>query len=69
MYCSLVYIDKTGEIKSVHRKLMPTYEERLVWSIGDGNGLKVHPLGAFTVGGLNCWKTDAFTKNIPIRNG
>lgn len=56
LYCSLVYIDKTGEIKSVHRKLMPTYEERLVWSIGDGNGLKVHPLGAFTVGGLNCWE-------------
>lgn len=35
---------------------MPTYEERLVWSIGDGHGLQVHPLGAFTVGGLNCWE-------------
>lgn len=56
LYCSLVYIDKTGEILSVHRKLMPTYEERLVWSIGDGNGLKVHPLENFMVGGLNCWE-------------
>lgn len=56
LYCSLVYIDKNGEIKSVHRKLMPTYEERLVWSTGDGNGLKVHKLGSFTVGGLNCWE-------------
>ncbi|MBI9073285.1 MAG: carbon-nitrogen hydrolase family protein [Melioribacteraceae bacterium] len=55
LYCSLVYIDK-GEIKSVHRKLMPTYEERLVWSPGDGNGLRVHPLKKFTVGGLNCWE-------------
>ncbi len=35
---------------------MPTYEERLVWSIGDGHGLRVHELGAFTVGGLNCWE-------------
>jgi nitrilase len=56
IYCSLVYIDALGEIKSVHRKLMPTFEERLVWSIGDGNGLKVHQLGAFKLGGLNCWE-------------
>lgn len=56
IYCSLVYIDAEGIVKSVHRKLMPTYEERLVWSIGDGHGLRVHPLGAFTVGGLNCWE-------------
>lgn len=56
LYCSLVYIDKAGEIGSVHRKLMPTYEERLAWSTGDGNGLRVHRLGAFTVGGLNCWE-------------
>ena len=56
LYCSMVYIDKTGKIGSVHRKLMPTYEERLVWSIGDGHGLRTHSLGAFTVGGLNCWE-------------
>ena len=56
IYCSLVYISVDGVIKSVHRKLMPTYQERLVWSIGDGHGLQVHPLGAFTVGGLNCWE-------------
>ncbi len=56
LYASLVYIDEMGEIKSVHRKLQPTYEERLTWSPGDGNGLKVHPLKAFTAGGLNCWE-------------
>lgn len=56
LYCSLAYINQAGEIKSVHRKLMPTYEERLVWAIGDGHGLLVHKLGAFTVGGLNCWE-------------
>ncbi len=56
VYCSLVYIDQMGVIQSVHRKLMPTYEERLVWAQGDGHGLRVHTLGAFTVGGLNCWE-------------
>lgn len=56
LYCSLVYIDEKGEIKSVHRKLQPTYEERLTWSPGDGNGLQVHPLKDFTLGGLNCWE-------------
>ena len=56
IYASLVYIDENGEIQSVHRKLQPTYDERLTWSPGDRNGLKVHPLKAFTVGGLNCWE-------------
>ena len=56
LYCSLVYIDKTGAVKSVHRKVQPTYEERLVWGAGDGNGLQVHDLGAFKVGGLNCYE-------------
>ena len=56
LYCSMVYIDKNGTIGSVHRKLMPTHEERLVWAIGDGNGLRTHKLGPFTVGGLNCWE-------------
>ena len=56
IYASLVYINALGEIKSVHRKLQPTYDERLTWSPGDGNGLKVHSLKQFTVGGLNCWE-------------
>ena len=56
IYCSLVYIDGQGVIQSVHRKLMPTHEERLTWSPGDGHGLRTHKLGAFTVGALNCWE-------------
>ena len=31
-------------IVSTHRKLVPTYEERLVWGHGDGHGLRVHKL-------------------------
>jgi len=56
LYCSMVYIDRSGKIQSVHRKLMPTYEERLSWSTGDGHGLVTHSLEDFTVGGLNCWE-------------
>ncbi len=56
IYCSRVMIDETGKILSVHRKLVPTYEERLSWGIGDGAGLVTHPIGEFTVGALNCWE-------------
>lgn len=56
MYCTLVYINEKGIITHTHRKLMPTYEERLVWSIGDGHGLQVQPLKNFTVGALNCYE-------------
>ena len=56
LYASLVYVDSAGTIQSVHRKLMPTYEERLTWAHGDGNGLQTHRLGPFTLGGLNCWE-------------
>ena len=55
-YASLVRIDATGKVQNVHRKLMPTYEERLAWGTGDGHGLNVFPMGAFTIGGLNCWE-------------
>jgi len=56
LYCSMVYISKAGEVKSGHRKLLPTYEERLSWSPGAGHGLVTHALESFTVGGLNCWE-------------
>ncbi|MCZ6834175.1 MAG: carbon-nitrogen hydrolase family protein [Planctomycetota bacterium] len=56
IYCSRVYIDSNGNIGSVHRKLMPTYEERLAWGIGDGAGLVTHRVGEFTLGALNCWE-------------
>jgi nitrilase len=56
VFCSLVVIDAAGTIASVHRKLMPTYEDRLSWSPGDGHGLRTHRVGAFTLGALNCWE-------------
>jgi nitrilase len=56
LYATLIHISAQGEIINTHRKLMPTYEERLAWSPGDGHGLRVFKLDPFTVGGLNCWE-------------
>lgn len=56
IYASAVSIGPDGQLHAVQRKLMPTYEERLVWAMGDGNGLRTWRLGEFTVGALNCWE-------------
>lgn len=60
LYCSRAIIGARGEdagrVLSVHRKLVPTYEERLVWGSGDGAGLVTHRVGEFRVGALNCWE-------------
>ncbi len=60
LFCSRVIIGGrgagTGRVLSVHRKLMPTYEERLTWGCGDGAGLVTHRVGEFRVGALNCWE-------------
>ena len=41
LYNSLLYISAEGAILGVHRKLMPTHAERIVWGQGDGSGLLV----------------------------
>ncbi|MFJ2745146.1 carbon-nitrogen hydrolase family protein [Streptomyces sp. NPDC087440] len=56
VYCTLLAISPNAGIVSAHRKLMPTYEERLVWGTGDGHGLRVHQVEDIRVGGLNCWE-------------
>jgi nitrilase len=56
VYATLVAVDPERGVVSAHRKTMPTYEERMVWGIGDGHGLRVHDVGGVRVGGLNCWE-------------
>jgi len=56
VYCSLVAIHPVRGIIGVHRKLKPTYGERLVWADGDGNGLVAHEFAGTKVSGLNCWE-------------
>ena len=41
LYNSNVLIDETGAVVNHHRKLVPTFYEKLTWSPGDGAGLRV----------------------------
>jgi nitrilase len=56
VYCCLITIDQNGKLLGRHRKIKPTYNERLVWADGDRIGLKTHPIKGIRVGGLNCWE-------------
>ena len=56
LYNSLLYVSAEGAILGVHRKLMPTHAERIVWGQGDGSGLLVVETGVGRVGGLICWE-------------
>ena len=56
LYNSVVYIDGAGEIAGLHRKLVPTGAERLVWANGQGPMLTVVDIGGVRVGSLICWE-------------
>ncbi len=56
LFNSLITISSTGEIINHHRKLMPTYTERLVWGAGDAAGLQAVDTQVGRVGGLICWE-------------
>lgn len=56
LYNSMVYISETGEILANHRKLVPTFTERMIWGRGDGSTLSVVDTSIGRVGGLVCWE-------------
>lgn len=56
LFCSLLFIDNTGEIIGKHRKLMPTNCERLVWAQGNGSTLTSYDTSIGKIGGLICWE-------------
>ena len=56
LYNALVFISARGELLGKHRKLVPTFGERLVWGYGDASGIRTHSLSGAQVGGLICWE-------------
>lgn len=55
LYNSMFYFHPDGSSK-VHRKLIPTYTERLIWARGDGSTLNSTVLEGWNIGGLICWE-------------
>ncbi|MBI4408440.1 MAG: carbon-nitrogen hydrolase family protein [Gemmatimonadetes bacterium] len=56
LYNALLTIGADGRLLNHHRKLMPTYTERMVWGAGDVEGLQAVDTPAGRLGGLICWE-------------
>lgn len=58
LFNSIVTIDADGSILGVHRKVQPTWAERLVWGQGSGYTLRTYKpkSAAYRIGALACWE-------------
>jgi nitrilase len=56
LYNVMLFLAADGERWAVHRKLMPTYSERLLWGQGDGSTLATIDCHFGVLGGLICWE-------------
>jgi nitrilase len=56
LYNSLLFFGPEGRLINHHRKLVPTYSERLVWGQGDSSGLRCVKIHGTNIGGLICWE-------------
>jgi predicted amidohydrolase len=56
LYNALLTFGSDGALLNHHRKLVPTFTERLVWGQGDGTGLKAADTSFGRIGGLICWE-------------
>ncbi|HPK42609.1 MAG TPA: carbon-nitrogen hydrolase family protein [Synergistales bacterium] len=55
LYNTMLFISPDG-VYSAHRKLTPTYTERLLWGMGDGSTLVSVDAPFGVLGGLICWE-------------
>ena len=56
VYNTLLFLDKRGGVMGRHRKLMPTYTERVYWGMGNAGDLNVVDTDIGRIGGLICWE-------------
>lgn len=56
LYCSAATFNPAGELINLHRKLMPTAHERIIWGQGDGSTIKVVDSPVGRIGSVICWE-------------
>ena len=56
LYNTLLTFTPDGKLANHHRKLVPTYTERMVWGPGDGRGLRAVETNGVRVTSLVCWE-------------
>ncbi|KAL6348722.1 hypothetical protein AAG906_019458 [Vitis piasezkii] len=56
LYCTVLFFDPKGNYLGKHRKLMPTYWERLVWGFGDCSTTPVYDTPYGKLGSVICWE-------------
>ena len=56
LYNSLLIFDERGNLANHHRKLMPTFTEKMLYGLGDGHGLQAVDTSSARIGGLICWE-------------
>jgi len=54
LYNTLLFVGPDGETFGRHRKLVPTWAEKLTWTGGDGSSLRVYDTEIGPLGGLAC---------------
>jgi len=56
LFNSILTFTPDGRLANHHRKLVPTFTERMVWGQGDGAGLEAVETSSGRIGGLICWE-------------
>jgi nitrilase len=56
LYCATVHFADDGEFLGKHRKLVPTFNERLVWGMGDGSTIPIFNTPYGKLGSVICWE-------------
>ena len=56
LYNAALTFDADGRLANHHRKLVPTYTERMVWGLGDADALGAVETHIGRVGALVCWE-------------
>ena len=73
LYCTVLFFSPEGALLGMHRKLMPTAMERLIWGFGDGSTMPVFDTPLGKLGAVICWenympllRTAMYSKGVEI---